>query len=215
MPFAGASHSCVRNDRAKRREGCDRHAFFASYLTDVSLSTSGPNDKNRGKEMRFMRRIIVKVMLVSLVAVAVAVAAGVTVTPRPAKAEFPGKNGRIAFMKQDSAEHWQTWVANKDLSNQVKLTRGSADSGWAVWNPGGTKLAFDSNRADPDPDDAECHQRHLQDEPRWDGTRQADPLRLQRCRGLVPRRKEDRLRLRPPHRRGDGEGGDLHNAKRR
>lgn len=101
-----------------------------------------------------MRRIILKVMLVSLVAVAVAVAAGVTVTA-PANAEFPGNNGRIAFMKQDSDGYWQTWVANKDLSNQVKLTKESADSGWAVWNPGGTKLAFDSNRADPDPNDSD------------------------------------------------------------
>ena len=83
-----------------------------------------------------MRRIIVKFMLASLVAVAVAGGAWVLVAPSPAKAEFPGKNGRIAFMKQDSAEHWQTWVANKDLSEQVKLTSGSADSGWAVWKPG-------------------------------------------------------------------------------
>ena len=100
-----------------------------------------------------MRRIIVKFMLASLVAVAVAGAAWVLVMPSPASAEFPGNNGRIAFMKQDSAEHWQIWVADKDLSDQVKLTRGSADSGWAVWKPGGAKLAFDSNRADPDPDD--------------------------------------------------------------
>jgi Tol biopolymer transport system component len=92
-----------------------------------------------------MRRIIVKFMLASLVAVAVAVAAWVAVTPQPAMAEFPGHNGRIAFMKQDSAEHWQIWVANKDLKNQVKLTSESADSGWAVWKPGGAKLAFDSD----------------------------------------------------------------------
>ena len=100
-----------------------------------------------------MRRIIVKFMLASLVTVAVAVAAWVAVTPQPAMAEFPGHNGRIAFMKQDSSEHWQTWVANKDLSDQMKLTKASADSGWAVWKPGGAKLAFDSNRADPDPND--------------------------------------------------------------
>src|SRR5215203_2609479 len=60
----------------------------------------------------------------------------------------------IAFMKEDADGVWQTWVANKDLSDQVKLTSGSADSGWAVWKPGGAKLAFASNRADPDPDDS-------------------------------------------------------------
>ena len=59
----------------------------------------------------------------------------------------------IAFMKEDSDGFWQTWVANKDLSDQVKLTNESADSGWPVWKPGGAKLAFESNRTDPDPDD--------------------------------------------------------------
>src|SRR5919112_3166590 len=100
-----------------------------------------------------MRRIIVKFMLASLVAVAVAGGAWVLVAPSPAMAEFPGHNGRIAFMRQDSDGFWQTWVANKDLSNRAKLTNKSADSGWAVWKPGGAKLACDSNRADPDPTD--------------------------------------------------------------
>ena len=62
----------------------------------------------------------------------------------------------IAFMKEDSDGFWQTWVANKDLSNQVKLTSESADSGWAVWKPGGDKLAFESNHTDPDPTDSEA-----------------------------------------------------------
>src|SRR5215212_7403781 len=96
--------------------------------------------------MRFMRRIIVRFMLASLVAVAVAGGAWVLVTPSLASAEFSGNNGRIAFMKQDSAEHWQIWIATQDLKTQVKLTSGSADSGWAVWRPGGAnKLAFDSD----------------------------------------------------------------------
>jgi Tol biopolymer transport system component len=101
-----------------------------------------------------MRRIVVALVLASLVAFAVAVAAWVAVTPRPAMAEFPGHNGRIAFMQLDSNGFWQTWVANKDLSNRSKLTSRSADSGWAVWKPGGAKLAFESSRADPDPNDS-------------------------------------------------------------
>src|SRR5215204_7320737 len=119
----------------------------------MSLSTSERNDTNRGKEMRFMRRNIVTFMLAILVAVAVAGGALVMVALSSAMAEFPGHNGRIAFMKQDADGFRQTWVANKDLSNRVKLTSESADSGWAVWKPGGAKLAFESNRADPDPTD--------------------------------------------------------------
>jgi Tol biopolymer transport system component len=119
----------------------------------MTLGTSEPNDTNRGKEMRFMRRIIMALILASLVAFAVGGAAWVLVAPPPAKAAFPGQNGRIVFYREDSAGFAQIWVADKDLSNQHKLTRKSADSGWAVWKPGGAKLAFDSNRADPDPDD--------------------------------------------------------------
>ncbi len=94
-----------------------------------------------------MRRL--GVLLAMLVAALVVVAL-------PAMAEFPGHNGRIAFMQQDSDGFWQTWVADKDLSNQVKLTNESANSGWPVWSPGGERLAFDSDRADPDPTDSEA-----------------------------------------------------------
>jgi Tol biopolymer transport system component len=100
-----------------------------------------------------MRPTIMALMLASLVAFAVAGAAWVLVAPTPAKATFPGQNGRIVFWREDSDGFVQTWVADKDLSDRAKLTSGSADSGWAVWKPGGAKLAFDSNRADPDPTD--------------------------------------------------------------
>ena len=99
-----------------------------------------------------MRRIVMTLMLSALVAFAGA--AWVVVATPPAMAEFPGHNGRIAFHVRDSDGFVQTWVADKDLSDQVKLTNGSANSGWAVWKPGGAKLAFDSDRADPDPTDA-------------------------------------------------------------
>src|SRR5215207_2521386 len=89
-------------------------------------------------------------MLATLVAVAVAGGAWVLVAPSPAMAEFPGQNGRIAFHREDSNGFFQTWVANKDLSNKHKLTSGPSNSGWAVWKPGGAKLAFDSDRYDPD-----------------------------------------------------------------
>jgi Tol biopolymer transport system component len=100
--------------------------------------------------MSEMRRFIL--LFVALVGLAVVVltscGGGSQETNTPANS-----TPSIAFMKEDSYGFEQTWVANKDLSNQVKLTNESADSGWAVWKPGGAKLAFESNRADPDPDD--------------------------------------------------------------
>jgi Tol biopolymer transport system component len=68
-------------------------------------------------------------------------------------ATTPGVNGRIAFMRGDTG-HWQTWVANPDLSHAVQITDDQFDNGFAVWSPDGTMLAFDAWRSDPDPNDA-------------------------------------------------------------
>jgi Tol biopolymer transport system component len=100
------------------------------------------------------RRLTTLLAMLAVLFVGVGGAAWVLVTPPPVKAAFPGHNGRIVFWREDSDGFVQTWVADKDLSDQAKLTSKSADSGWAVWKPGGDKLAFDSDRADPDPTDA-------------------------------------------------------------
>ena len=99
----------------------------------------------------FMRQALGLGLLVTLVVLALSACAGGGSAQEEAR-----HNGGIAFMQQDLDGFWQTWVANKDLSNRTKLTNKSADSGWAVWKPGGAKLAFDSDRADPDPTDSEA-----------------------------------------------------------
>lgn len=58
-------------------------------------------------------------------------------------------------MLKDGTGHWQVWVASGQLTSARKLTNEAADSGWAVWSPDGKTLAFDSNRTDPDPNDAD------------------------------------------------------------
>ena len=90
-----------------------------------------------------MRRLILLLTVIAATLAALAVAL-------PAMAAFPGQNGRIVFHREDSAGFFQIWVANKDLSNRHQLTSGPSNSGWAVWKPGGAKLAFDSDRYDPD-----------------------------------------------------------------
>jgi Tol biopolymer transport system component len=68
-------------------------------------------------------------------------------------AEFPGKRGRIAFMERDLTGHWQVWTASANLGSKRQLTNSGADSGWPVWSPDGSRIAFDSNRTDPNPND--------------------------------------------------------------
>lgn len=62
--------------------------------------------------------------------------------------------GRITFMRQDSSGFWQVWVADADMTRQRQLTHQRANSGWPVWSPDGRRIAFDSDRDDPDPDDS-------------------------------------------------------------
>ncbi|KQT94303.1 hypothetical protein ASG49_05275 [Marmoricola sp. Leaf446] len=71
----------------------------------------------------------------------------------PAEAAYPGDNGRIVFGRPDSGGNLQVWTARIDMTRQRQLTSGAAGSGWATWSPRARRIAFDSNRADPDPGD--------------------------------------------------------------
>ena len=63
-------------------------------------------------------------------------------------------NGDIAFMRADPAGHIQVWVAHSDLTGQRQLTNdNTSNSGYPTWAQGGKRLAFDSDRSDPDPTD--------------------------------------------------------------
>lgn len=71
----------------------------------------------------------------------------------PAEAHPPGGTVRLTFMRPDSVGHWQVWVSDADLTNAKQLTFENANSGWPVLSPDGRKIAFDSDRADPNPGD--------------------------------------------------------------
>ncbi len=79
-------------------------------------------------------------------------ATGLTMTPA-ADAAFPGDNGRILFGRPDSSGNLQVWSARPDMTRQRQLTSGAASSGYATWSPTDGRIAFDSNLADPDPED--------------------------------------------------------------
>jgi Tol biopolymer transport system component len=77
----------------------------------------------------------------------------VGLAPAPALATHPGPNGRIVFYRADDNGFAQVWTANPDLSAPLQLTHGNLNSGWATWAPDGSRIAFDSDRSDPDPTD--------------------------------------------------------------
>ena len=80
---------------------------------------------------------------------------GSALLPGATLGTFPGTNGQIAFMRLDSDDEFQVWVANPDLSHQVQLTYGPGSDAWfPAWSPDGAWITFSSHRSDPDPSDA-------------------------------------------------------------
>ena len=85
-------------------------------------------------------------VLIGLVAV-------VALTAPTALATPPGPNGRITFWREDASGFTQVWTSNPDLTAAQQLTGDLANSGYSAWTPDASRLAFDSDRADPDPTD--------------------------------------------------------------
>jgi hypothetical protein len=68
----------------------------------------------------------------------------------PADAAFPGANGKIAFVHSTGGPG-QIYVMNQDGTGRTPLTSAPGRNSAPAWSPDGTKIAFVSNRDDPNP----------------------------------------------------------------
>ena len=62
-------------------------------------------------------------------------------------------NQRITFQRFDADGHWQIWVADPDLTHQQQITDDPSNNGFPTWSPDGSRIAFQSDRTDSDPND--------------------------------------------------------------
>jgi Tol biopolymer transport system component len=76
-----------------------------------------------------------------------------TMATGPVAARFPGRNGQITFHRHDTDGYSQIWVANPDLTHQRQITSGPYNSAFPTWSPDASRIAFASDRTDPDPTD--------------------------------------------------------------
>jgi TolB protein len=76
----------------------------------------------------------------------IVVALGLLAQPQtPARASFPGANGKIAFVS-DRDGNQEIYVMNADGSSQTRLTNNSDPDIEPTWSPDGTRIAFSSHR---------------------------------------------------------------------
>jgi uncharacterized repeat protein (TIGR01451 family) len=76
---------------------------------------------------------------------ATAVIAGLLIVAAPARAAFPGGNGKIAFQSLRDG-NWEVYSMDPDGSGQTNLTNDPAFDANPAWSPDGTKIAFGTNR---------------------------------------------------------------------
>jgi Tol biopolymer transport system component len=69
----------------------------------------------------------------------------------PALATFHGANGKIAFVHSAPGNPLQIYTMNPDGTDRTPLTSGPARNYSPEWSPDGSKIAFSSDRDDPNP----------------------------------------------------------------
>jgi TolB protein len=66
-------------------------------------------------------------------------------TSRPARAAFPGRDGKIAYVGQVGG-NFDIYAMNPDGSGQVDLTNNPGLDGQPAWSADGQQIAFVSER---------------------------------------------------------------------
>jgi dipeptidyl aminopeptidase/acylaminoacyl peptidase len=83
--------------------------------------------------------------LILMAALALAASLLLTQAERPARAAFPGQNGKIAFVSNRDGNR-EIYTMNPDGSGQTNITNNGSFDESPAFSPDGTKIAFTSDR---------------------------------------------------------------------
>ena len=98
------------------------------------------------------RMLHLPMMVLAAVLACVAAVATLLAVSKEAQSTFPGKNGRIAFVstRDSKTESGDIYTMNPNGTAVHRLTNFSGYDFEPAWSPGGSKIAFQSNRAGKD-----------------------------------------------------------------
>ncbi|HSJ50688.1 MAG TPA: hypothetical protein VLA90_05310 [Actinomycetota bacterium] len=68
------------------------------------------------------------------------------ITALPASVEYPGANGRVAYLLDDAHGFTRIWWANPDLSDSEQPTFGAFNDWDEAWSADGQMLVFSTDR---------------------------------------------------------------------
>jgi Tol biopolymer transport system component len=97
-------------------------------------------DASSSTRLRFPRRSSVAVLML-VAAALVAACVALVVAQEPARATFPGENGRIAFVGHDGNSD-EIYTVSPSGAHQSQLTRGKSHKANPAWSADGRRIAF-------------------------------------------------------------------------
>jgi Tol biopolymer transport system component len=127
----------------------ERRADGAAFSRGAPSKEGRAVNAWRSTRLRFPRPSSVGVLMLVAATLAVACVALVVLAQEPARATFPGKNGKIAVVRGDADGTAQIFTVSPSGANLKQITFGKGDKLSPAWSADGRKIAFVKDMGGP------------------------------------------------------------------